>query len=284
MKKMLLSFLAAAIIATGGYFSAFAAETQYTVMTINLRVANESDPYPWSKRKAVVQSFLKERQPDVFGTQEGTFNQLKDVIGSDSDYAWVGEGREGGIKGEFMAIFYKKDRFLPLQVNSFWLSETPDVPNSKSWNTACTRMATVVRFVDTKNGKQFYFVNTHLDHISQAARVNGAKLICSKIKELKSNLPIFITGDFNIADSNKDVHGTFTEAGFFDTWNAPDQKRSELYNTFNDFKMPKKGGEKIDWILTYPELKVISTEIVLPKEGTVFISDHSPVISVVTIP
>ncbi len=258
-------------------------KNQLTVMTFNLRFANENDPYPWSIRKEAVREFLKERQPDIFGTQEGIYSQLQDIIGKESAYDWIGTGRDGGSNGEFMAIFYKKDRFSPIKFDHLWLSETPRLIGSRSWDTACTRMVTWVLFEDNQTHQRFYFVNTHLDHVSQKARVNGAKVICSVIKNFDKKLPVFLTGDFNVYADNTEVHSQFEKIGMTDTWEAPNQIRSESYNTFNDFKLPGKDGQRIDWIFTNNKVKVLSTEIVPPQEGKTWLSDHSPVISVVNL-
>ncbi len=294
MKKLFLSFWAAALMLAAGALSsnALAAEpiavktedAQLKVMTFNVRCGNESDPYPWSKRKGVIGEFLKDRKPDLFGTQEGFYWQLNDIQNAAPDYAWLGEGREGGSRGEFMAIFYRKDRFKPLEYDHLWLSETPRTIASKSWDSNCTRMVTWVRFQDTLTGKQFYFLNTHLDHMSQEARINGAKVIASTIGSLDKKLPLILTGDFNTASSDQEVHGVFEKLGLLDTWNAKDQKQSPVYETFNNFKMPKKDGPRIDWIFVRPDTKVFASEIVLPEEGKVWLSDHSPVISIIQMP
>ena len=102
-------------------------KNQLTVMTFNLRFANENDPYPWSIRKEAVREFLKERQPDIFGTQEGIYSQLQDIIGKESAYDWIGTGRDGGSNGEFMAIFYKRP-FPYLQPRII-----PDTGRDKPW-------------------------------------------------------------------------------------------------------------------------------------------------------
>jgi len=294
MKKLVLSFWAAALVLAAVALSsnAVAAEpiavktddAQLMVMTFNLRYANESDPYPWSKRKGVIKEFLAERKPDLFGTQEGVYRQLMDIRSSAPDYAWLGEGREGGSRGEFMAIFYRKDRFEPLEYDHLWLSETPRTVASKSWNSNCTRMVTWVRFRDTLTGKQFYFVNTHLDHMSQEARINGARLIASTIETLDKKLPLVLTGDFNTSSKDREVHGVFENLGLLDTWDAKDQKQGPVYATYNNFKMPRKDGTRIDWIFVRPDTKVFASEIVVPEEGKVWLSDHSPVISIIQMP
>ncbi len=294
MKKIFLSFWAAALMLAAVALSsnAVAAEpiavktddAQLKVMTFNLRYKNESDPYPWSKRKAVIGEFINDRKPDLFGTQEGVYVQLKDIQNAAPDYAWLGEGREGGSKGEYMAIFYRKDRFEPLEYDHLWLSETPTTVGSKSWDSNCTRMVTWVRFQDKLTDKQFYFVNTHLDHMSQEARINGAKVIVSTIEKLDKKLPLVLTGDFNTSQKDAKVHGAFEALGLQDTWDVKEQKRSALYNTFNNFKMPGKEGTRIDWIFVRPDTQVLASEIVVPEEGKIWLSDHSPVISIIRMP
>ena len=305
MKKLLLALGAAVVLLTAGSLcNVFAAdviaprpkkpttpvpviktEKQNTlkVMTMNVRVANETDPYPWSKRKIAMREFLKVNQPDVFGTQETLYFVIKDLLEGGSDYDWVGLGREGGTKGEFMAIFFKKDRFEPMEYDHVWLSENPRLIGSMSWDTCCTRMVTWVRLLDKETGQQFYFVNTHLDHVSQLARVNGAKVIAETIAKLDKKLPLFLTGDFNTPSTNKEVHDVFTNTGLSDTWDTA-EVRSEQYATYNAFKAPQKDGQRIDWIFTRAGMKVYSTDIMLNKEGAVYVSDHFPVISVVEWP
>ena len=102
MKKLLLALGAAVVLLTAGSLcNVFAAdviaprpkkpttpvpviktEKQNTlkVMTMNVRVANETDPYPWSKRKIAMREFLKVNQPDVFGTQETLYFVIKDLL------------------------------------------------------------------------------------------------------------------------------------------------------------------------------------------------------------
>ncbi len=81
--------------------------------------------------------------------------------------------------------------------DTFWLSETPDVVGSKSWDTACTRICTWARLTDRVTGRQFVIFNAHLDHKSAAARENRMKLILRRIPDLARGLPVILTGDLN---------------------------------------------------------------------------------------
>lgn len=260
----------------------------YMVMTFNLAVSKTDNPL-WLKRKPEIRKIFEDFSPDIIGTQEGTYGQLRDLVGDDdaSPYKWIGVGREGGSRGEYMAIFYKKDRFIPLEYDHLWLSENPREIGSKSWDTACTRLVTWGRFLDKKTNRQFYVCNTHLDHISQEARVNGCKVVCKEIAKFKKDLPVFVTGDFNRPSTEKDIHGVFIDAGLQDTWDDKDQLRiNEEYNSFNDFKKASemKGGVHIDWIFTRPNVDVLGTAICVYPEESVNASDHYPVVSVVKLP
>jgi endonuclease/exonuclease/phosphatase family metal-dependent hydrolase len=42
-------------------------------------------------------------------------------------------------QGEFCAIFYDSRRFVALDSGTFWLSQTPQIAGSKSWNSQCVR-------------------------------------------------------------------------------------------------------------------------------------------------
>src|SRR5690349_6193369 len=70
-----------------------------TVMTFNLRYASIKPPNAWWQRRAAMAECIRSVDPDVFGTQEGLYGQLKDIEADlGGDYAWIGLGRDGGSK------------------------------------------------------------------------------------------------------------------------------------------------------------------------------------------
>jgi hypothetical protein len=134
---VLLPFMALALVAvTRGAAAdepAADAASDLCVMTFNLRYASASPPNAWSARRPAAKALWDRVRPDVVGTQEGVYLQIKDIAADQPDFAWIGLGREGGSRGEFMAIFYRRDRLTPLEFDHFWLSDTPDVIGSTTW-------------------------------------------------------------------------------------------------------------------------------------------------------
>lgn len=258
--------------------------SELVVMSYNLRYASSQPPNAWQNRRPVMKEVLHMYQPDLIGTQEGVYHQLKDIAADLPDYAWIGTGRDGGSRGEFMTIFYRKDRFEPLEYDHFWLSDTPDVIGSSTWGNTNRRMVTWVRFRDNTTGREFYFWNTHLDHALQPAREKGAELIRKRIEALSKPLPLLLVGDFNaVAGANK-AYDTLTATNFLrDTWLLAAEKRNAEYNSFNNFQTPVKNGHRIDWILCRGDVTVRAEEIVTFQKDGQFPSDHFPVVAWLTL-
>jgi endonuclease/exonuclease/phosphatase family metal-dependent hydrolase len=132
----------------------------------------------WSARVPVIQTFLNEASFDIIGMQEVTHQQLLDLKKMLPDYDYAGTGREDGReKGEYCPIFYKKSKYTLMAKSQFWLSETPEIPGSMSWEGTYPRIVTWVKLVSNKTGHIFFVFNTHFCHMSELARENSANLI-----------------------------------------------------------------------------------------------------------
>jgi hypothetical protein len=168
MKKIALLLLLAASFS----MPAFAADGAEPIKLIsyNLRNSHGKDgDNVWMKRRHATPEMIRREAPDVFGVQEGLIDQLHYIDTECPQYARVGVGRDDGAeKGEFMAVYYLRDRFELLDSGTFWLSETPDKV-SRGWDGACNRTVTWVELKDRKSGKEFFYFNTHLDHKGKGA-------------------------------------------------------------------------------------------------------------------
>ncbi|WP_413797356.1 endonuclease/exonuclease/phosphatase family protein [Streptomyces iranensis] len=254
------------------------------VMTFNLRYAADAEPNSWGRRRPVMRELLRQARPHLLGTQEGLYGQLRDIAHDlGQRYSWIGTGRMGGSRDEFMAVFYDTGRLEPLEYDHFWLSDTPNVIGSNTWGGAVVRMVTWVRFHDRHTGKAFYALNTHLDHRGQNARERSAALITERLGGLDSALPRIVTGDFNVAAHGNPVYDAMLGGGtLVDTWDTA-ERRGPLYGTFHGFGPLVPDGDRIDWILASPGVRTRHAVIDTYSRGGQFPSDHLPVRTVLEL-
>jgi endonuclease/exonuclease/phosphatase family metal-dependent hydrolase len=248
-------------------------------MTFNLRYASPKPPNSWPERRPVTQALIEQLRPDVIGTQEGVYQQLKDIAADLPEYRWIGTGRDGGSRGEFMAIFYRPERLEPLEFDHFWLSDTPEVIASTTWGNSNRRMVTWVKFRDRANDVDFYFINTHFDHQVQLAREKSAQLLLDRVAKLNTRRPIILVGDFNATAGKNPAYDTLVGEGRFqDTWLSAKTRGPEI-STFHNYNGARPGQARIDWILTRGNVACLSTEVVTFAQQGQYPSDHFPVVA-----
>ena len=180
---------------------ASSADALLRVQSFNLRLNVASDSADaWPLRREAAVAILAEA--DVVGVQEALPDMLADIDDDLPGLARIGVGRQADGGGEYSAIYYHTDRLDRLGDGTFWLSETPGVPGSQSWDAALPRIATWGRFRDRATGDTLVVVNTHFDHVGQEARRQSARLILSRLDGLAEGHPVVLTGDFNVTDDS----------------------------------------------------------------------------------
>lgn len=266
---------------TGGISTQVTGAETLCVMSFNLRYASSRTPNDWPTRRPLVQQVIKEHKPDIIGTQEGLYEQLRDIDSDLSDYEWIGLGREGGSRSEFMAVFYRPDRLDPVGYDHFWLSDTPETIGSSSWGNSNKRMVTWVQFRDRETDRKFYFFNTHFDHEIQVAREKSAELVLRRIQAMQTQLPVILAGDFNATAQSNPAYETLTGPGALtDTWLTASERVGEGLDTFNGFRPgPHDGGRRIDWILYRGSVEVLKAAIIDFNRDGQYPSDHFPVVA-----
>ncbi|WP_296281319.1 endonuclease/exonuclease/phosphatase family protein [Pseudoxanthomonas sp.] len=277
---LLRSLLIGMILATVA-MPAIADETPLRIMSFNIRLPVESDGVDyWGTRKPLAVRMLREQQPDVIGLQELVKLQAEYLASELPQYAWFGRGRNADGAGEHMGVFYRKDRLKVVESGDFWLSDTPDVPGSITWNHLYPRMVTWALFEQRSDGKRFYFFNTHLPYREQdeAARVKGASAIAQRIATLPANVPVVLTGDFNTTPDSE-AHAVLART-LQDAWTtAPRVEGSDA--TFHAFT--GNPDRRIDWIFVRG-VQLESVASVTTRWNQRYPSDHFPVVVTLRLP
>ena len=260
---------------------AHAADLPLRIMSFNIRLPVESDGVDyWETRKPLAVRMLREQQPDVIGLQELVKSQADYLAKALPQYAWFGRGREADGGGEYMGVFYRKDRLKVVESGDFWLSDTPEVPGSITWDHPHPRMVTWALFEQRTNGKRFYLLNTHLPYREQdeAARVKGASAIARHLSTLPADVPVVLTGDFNTTPASE-VHAVLART-LQDAWTtAPRVEGSEA--TFHGFT--GKADRRIDWILV-KGVRLESVTSVTTRWNGRYPSDHFPLVVTLRLP
>ena len=190
------------------------------------------------------------------------------------EYAHFGLADEAATDRPTNAIFYRRDRFDLVSPGGFWLSQTPHISGSSSWDSACVRLANWLRLKERSSGREFRIVNTHLDHISQPARANGARLICEDAAAYAADYPQLLTGDMNCDVQNEAIQ-TFLQGGWRDTYatmHGPDDPG----HTYHAFKGPSYESEigKMDWVFCRGTVQVVDAQIIDTHRDGRYPSDH----------
>ena len=262
------------------------------VMTFNVRGSYYKDGLnAWENRAPLNVETIKHYAPHLIGFQELQGGNLETYQEKLPEYDYV-LGPEASDKApyQFNAIFYDPERLDVLDSGGFWLSKTPE-RLSGSWQTRCIRSANWVNLRCPNSGLSFLHLNTHLDHVSRPARLEGSRLILRKVAEMQKvqgkEIPTVVTGDFNCTPDSL-PYSNFIEAGFVDTYLGADSDTGNA-GTFHAFEGSRytetgHGPERIDWVLLRgprQRIRALSQLTVRdhdPESG-IYPSDHYPVLA-----
>jgi endonuclease/exonuclease/phosphatase family metal-dependent hydrolase len=252
------------------------------VASYNLRYHTPNDgANAWPNRKEMVKNLVRYHEFDLFGTQEGLRPQLDDLAEL-AEFAFVGKGRDDGkAAGEHSAIFYRKDRFRPMQSGDFWLSQTPDRP-SLGWDaTCCNRICSWARFKDLATDREFYFFSAHFDHQGVEARRQSGKLMVEKIREIAGNAPVVFAGDLNSTPDTEQVQTlqTFLRDAFLVSAAPPYGPAG----TFNGFKADAPLENRIDYVFVSKDIRVLKYGVLTDQLQGRYPSDHLPVVAKILV-
>ena len=246
---------------------------EITIMSANVRCYAPDDLFKksWFYRADLIRNNIDDVKPDIIGFQEVTwmhYGYLQDIMqGYDSVIMY----RDNFILSEGCPIFYRTDKFELIDKNSFWLSETPEVM-SKDWNSACYRVCSYVKLRQLNTNKEFVVFNTHLDHVSDEARINGIKVVLDKINEL-GDVPAYLMGDLNAKPNSKTLKSVYE---FFEDGQVVADITTDgaTYQKWGE----KLNSERIDYIVaSIGKTDIYEYGIVDTLYDGVYPSDHFPI-------
>ncbi len=258
-------------------------DTILHVMSYNMRFEMETgtnDVHTWERRLPGIVDSFERYEADIVGTQELRLWQVDELDDALEDY-WDSFGEARFLAtDEHVTIYYRSDRFELLEHDTLWLSETPDVRGSKSWDTAHPRIVTYGLFKSLDSDFTFYVFNTHLDHRSAEARTEGLRLIVNLMLDA-GDTPVIFTGDLNAFPESDDMEAINEQRDHFMHTFEPFAEKFEVEGRtshgFNGFTE----GKPIDYIfVSVDHFEVLETEIIRDRwEDRWWLSDHYPVFS-----
>lgn len=259
-------------------------QQEIKVMSYNIRLDVASDgENRWDARKDKVAGLMNYYEADFIGGQEVLHHQLTYLLENLKGYSYIGVGRNDGKQaGEYSCIFYKKDKFDVVEQSTFWLSPTPD-SISKGWDAAIIRVCSYGLFKNKKTKQLFWVFNTHFDHIGKIARLESAKLIVEKIKQLNTkNYPVILSGDFNVRPEDAPILHITSEM-------QNSRSISKLVHgpldTWNGFKFNTKPDGCIDYIFVSKDNRISVSKFATLTDSyeLKYPSDHLPVMATIKI-
>jgi endonuclease/exonuclease/phosphatase family metal-dependent hydrolase len=176
---------------------------------------------------------------------------------------------------EMASILIKRYAFQVRQWDTFWLSETPHSPGSKSWGSVFPRTVTWVEINHLASGRLLIFVNTHFDYEPSAIR-ESARALKEWIDGAIDHHPVLVTGDFNAGKTSPAYHqmtsGDPLLVDVFRSGTASDDNEG----TFHGYGM-QIPSQSIDWMLASDHFAVLNATVDRYREANLFSSDHYPI-------
>ena len=252
----------------------------FRVMSYNIRVDVPTDNPTWEERRPHMAAQIAFLDPDILGVQEAHSAMVGYLAERLPGYDRYGLGRDdGGPVGETTTLFWKRDRYEPVSVGTFWCSPTPEVP-SKGWDAAYPRTVTRAVLRDRRDGGLLDVRNTHFDHVGEEAREQCAALV-SRLTPAEvggERARVVLMGDFNTGPGTP-PYDRIIASGLRDA-RALSPVVFGPAGTFNAFDIARDNdGVAIDHVFVGPGLAVERFGVLTGSFGGRVISDHFPLVA-----
>lgn len=251
------------------------------VVSFNIRCDFQQDgDNSFIFRRPLILEKIQQEKPDIIGFQEVLPHVHRWLQDNLTGYTVVGCGREADLTGESMTIAIRNETTQLIRLDTFWLSPTPLEPGSRYPDQSdCPRTCTRAILLHQDSQTPIRFYNTHLDHISSQARLQGlTQLLCQMERDTERYpYPILLTGDFNAVPDSPEMEPLKEHPNLM----LRDVTTSLPFTFHNYFHTPDVTS-KIDYIFVSSVFQAKQVCCWKEEENGVYLSDHYPVCAELT--
>jgi endonuclease/exonuclease/phosphatase family metal-dependent hydrolase len=222
------------------------------VMTFNVRFDSDEEGVPsWARRRSRVLEIIRHSDSDLISLQEPDASQWADICDDLTGYSPFGVFDDGSGHVEPHGGLFRTSRFECRDTGVFWLSDTPSVPRSVSWETDWEpRAAGWTRLRDRTADRELVFAGTHFD-TNARAWLPSARVLHRELDAIAHRAPTIVAGDFNCAAGSEAHRYLLEQAGFRDIWydaGHPDTGTLTFHGFTGRRQLPADAGAQQEWL------------------------------------
>ena len=246
-------------------------QTSYRIMTYN-----DGPNYQFGALSLNYRcTLIKEYAPDIIGFQETLASDVKKYQSNLSGYRFVYFDHELETADHTPEVLYGapiaflSSKFTLVDSGTQWLSDTPDIPNSKVDSTDYIRTYAYAILKDKTTGEKIVVINVHVDYVDKA-NVKQIEILLNLTEKFKG-LPMVFTGDFNMKYKS-DGFKMMEDAGYRDSGRYLTKETTNIDYIFFDYS-------KVEAVY-YKRIEDHKHSAGMAQAG----SDHNPYVADIVIP
>ena len=280
------------------------AKDKLKAATYNIRFITDKDTgdRAWDTRKSKIVNLISDYSFDVVGFQESTSEQRTYLKSRLTDYSF----QESAYADQCIA--WKASKYTKLDWGQFWLSPDSETPNSRPgppWIDVTiprSRICIWIKLRDNSSGKEFLYMNTHLEVYSSGiagtgglteeeleercvtVRTKSAELLIDRAATLSGGImPTILVGDMNsntLEAGNEALKAYYTDAYYDDNAVNRGVKYGSIatYNGWEDTdEQAAKWYQRVDDIYYINGLHLEAYRTIRRNYDDILPSDHWPV-------